>query len=137
MKNSSLASVLIGAAFGAILDLALPVDAISSERIVNRACFIFGDSLIFADTRLHVPESRLARYRKIRNTSSGEEGVCSVKTDPPGFRWLSCYRDIAGNGGYMSSRGDDSRYYLGNVIEAVPGIQISTRVWQGSCKVRR
>jgi hypothetical protein len=107
-----------------------------SERIVDRTCFVIGDSLIFTDTRLHVPESRLARYSKVRNTSSGEEGICSVKVDPPGFHWLSCYRDIGGNGGYMSSRSDDSRYFLRDVVEAVPGIQISTRVWQGSCKAR-
>ena len=108
----------------------------SHERIVDRSCFVSGDALIFTDTRLHVPESRLARYSKIRNTSSGEDGLCSVKADPPGFHWLSCYRDIGGNGGYMSSRSDDSRYSLKDVVEAVPGIQISTRVWQGSCKVR-
>lgn len=108
----------------------------SSERVVDRPCFAFGDALIFTDTNLHVPESRLAKYSKIRNTSSGEDGLCSVMADPPGFHWLSCYRDIGGNGGYMSSRSDDSRYLLRDVVEVVPGIQIDTRTWQGSCKVR-
>jgi hypothetical protein len=129
----------IATSIGLMTSLFLGSPVQSAEPTVDLPCVTNGDSLIFTSSRLWVPESRLVRFRPLERYggTGGQRAICTVKVDPPGYRWLSCYRGVSGP--YMASRSDDSRYPLPNVIEAVadPNASLGRISFSGSCKVKR
>lgn len=118
--------------------LFLECNAKAAEQTVDMQCIANGDSLIFVSNGLWVPHSRLLRFRPLETYGKpgGQRSICTVKVDPPGYRWLSCYKQ--GSGPYMASRSDDSRYLLSSVVQAIKDpYEGGGRAWVGSCKVRR
>ncbi len=98
-------------------------------------CFAIGDSVILQSTGEHVLEQRLVRFTPTQaNDVIGQlprgsrPGLCVVKTDPPGYKWIGCSR--LGNQ-YVT--GVDS--YKVRIVRAVAN-QIQYRGWSGACLVK-
>ena len=98
-------------------------------------CFAIGDSIILQSTGEHVLEQRLVRYTPTpANDVIGQlprgsrPGLCVVKADPPGYKWIGCSR--LGNQ-YVT--GVNS--YKVRIVRAVAN-QIQYRGWSGACLVK-
>jgi len=61
----------------------------------------------------------------------GQRANCTIKNDPPGYKWLPCRKD----GGNFISYATESSQKLFEVEEAIAN-RVQHRGWSGACKVK-
>ena len=61
----------------------------------------------------------------------GQRANCTVKNDPPGYKWVSCGKDGKGYTSY--SAGSSQKLFE---VEEVIANSVQYRGWSGACKVK-
>lgn len=109
--------------------LGLPAKA---EETYNASCKAFGDAITLTSTGEIVLEQRLVKFKpfQVENAPSGQRGVCVIKQDPPGYKWIPCWKK---DGRFASGNWDYPRYI--RPTEAIAN-SVQYRGWTGACKVK-
>ena len=115
-----------------------PGSSLAAENVSKIGCEAYGDAIVASNTGELILEQRLIRYQSLEEYGrhrtgkrGGHRGICTVKNDPPGYRWLPCSKD---EDGYVSNV-DRRNQKLYEVEEAIANA-IQYRGWSGACKVR-
>ena len=110
----------------------------ATETTSKIQCEAAGDAVIATHTGELILEQRLVKFQEPeeygRNTTGrrgGQRAICTIKNDPPGYRWVSCGKDGDGYTSYING----SRQKLMEVEEAITN-RIQYRGWSGACKVK-
>jgi hypothetical protein len=103
-----------------------------AESTYNASCKALGDAITLTSTGELVLEQRLVQFKPIETykAQSGQRGVCIIKKDPPGYRWISCWKK---DGGYVTGDWDYARRVSPKEVIANA---VQHRGWSGACKVR-
>ena len=103
-----------------------------AESTYNASCKALGDAITLTSTGELVLEQRLVQFKPIETykAQSGQRGVCIIKKDPPGYRWISCWEK---DGGYVTGDWDYARRVSPKEVIANA---VQHRGWSGACKVR-
>lgn len=103
-----------------------------AESTYNASCKALGDGITLTRTGEVVLEQRLVKCKPIETykAQSGQHGVCIIKKDPPGYRWISCWKK---DGRYVT--GDWDYAIRISPKEAVANA-VQHRGWSGACKVK-
>ena len=110
------------------LTFGLPVKA---EETYNASCEQAGDYITLTSTGELVLEQRLVKFKPTESYGrSGQRGICVMKQDPPGYKWISCSKKdgrlVTGNWDYPS---------VISPTEAIAN-SVQYRGWSGACKVK-
>lgn len=110
-----------------------------ADSVYKVDCEGAGDFILLSSTGEAILEQRLARFIPLErdglNTTGkrgGQRGICFIKIDTPGYKWLSCGK---GNGEYVIfPRG----YDYPEPIKPVKAIVNSVlyRGWSGACLIK-
>lgn len=110
----------------------------ASETVSEVKCESFGDAVIATNTNEYILEQRLTKFQPLEQPGryttgprGGQKAICTIKNDPPGYKWVSCSKE--GNN-YTTSTGGSSQK-LFEVEEALAN-NIQYRGWSGACKVK-
>ncbi len=95
-------------------------------------CTAFGDGLSLSSTGEGVLEQRLVEFKPLGAyiPHEGQKGLCVIKKDPPGFRWVRCWKK---DGQYATGDWEYPRFITPNL--AIPN-SVQHRGWGGACKVK-
>ena len=133
-KITNLAKPIIAGTFVAIALFTNSCAATESTSEIR--CEALGDAIIATNTGELILEQRMVKFKALeeygRNTTGrrgGQRAICTIKNDPPGYRWVSCGKD---GDGYI---GNGNNINLLEVEEAVAN-QVQYRGWSGACKVK-
>ena len=133
-KITKLAKPIIAVTFLAMALLTNSCAATESTSEIK--CEVVGDYVIATNTGERILEQRMVKFKALeeygRNTTGrrgGQRAICTIKNDPPGYRWVSCGKD---GDGYI---GNGNNISLLEVEEAVAN-QVQYRGWSGVCKVK-
>jgi len=99
-----------------------------AESTYNASCEVLGDAIRLTSTGDFVVEQRLVQFKPIDTYK--ERGVCIIKKDPPGYRWINCFEK---DGGYVT--GWHGAAFRVNPIEVIADA-VQQRGWSGACKVK-
>jgi len=99
----------------------------TTETLSKIKCKAAGDAVLATNTGELILEQRLVKFQPLEEDGR-ERATCTIKNDPPGYRWVSCGRD--GNN-YTTYNGKK----LMKVEEAIAN-SIQHRGWSGACKVK-
>ena len=104
------------------------------EPILKIKCQSRGDSMVRSDSGEPLLEQRLISFSPTTmRTRQGEiHGICTIRTDPPGYKWVTCGKEA--NGAYYTGNWDSPIPI--NPVEAIANI-VQHRSWRGACKIRR
>jgi len=106
-----------------------------AESTYNATCKALGDGISLTRTGEIVLEQRLVKFKPIEDykPQSGQRGVCIIKKDPPGYKWIDCEKS---NGSYKG--GYDAGYISVSPVSFIPNqVQhMSPRSIRGACKVK-
>ena len=110
----------------------------ASETVSKINCEAYGDAVFASNTGDLILEQRLIKYQELeeygRNMSGkrgGQRAICTIKNNPPGYKWVSCGKDEKG---YISNSAGRSQK-LFEVEEAIAN-SVQYRGWSGACKVK-
>ena len=110
----------------------------ASETVSKINCEAYGDAVVASNTGDLILEQRLIKYQELeeygRNMTGkrgGQRAICTVKNNPPGYKWVSCGKDEKG----YTSHSAGSRQQLFEVEEAIAN-SVQHRGWSGACKVK-
>ena len=110
----------------------------ASETVSKINCEAYGDAVFASNTGDPILEQRLIKYQELeeygRNMTGkrgGQRAICTVKNNPPGYKWVSCGKDEKGYISYSAGRSQK----LFEVEEAIANI-VQYRGWSGACKVK-
>jgi len=105
----------------------LTLEQARAESTYNAACKVFGDGISLTRTGEIVLEQRLVKFKPIENYNpqSGQRGVCIIKKDPPGYKWISCGKL---DGSFISVR---PVLFIPDKVQ-----HMSPRSITGACKVK-
>ena len=110
----------------------------ASETVSKINCEAYGDAVFASNTGDLILEQRLIKYQELeeygRNMTGkrgGQRAICTVKNNPPGYKWVSCGKDEKGYISYSAGRSQK----LFEVEEAIANI-VQYRGWSGACKVK-
>jgi len=110
----------------------------ASETVSNIKCEAYGDAVVAANTGETILEQRLIKYQELeeygRNMSGnkgGQRAICTIKNDPPGYKWLSCGKD--GTNYITYATGSSQKLFE---VEEVITNSVQHRGWSGACKVK-
>ena len=104
----------------------------SAEQTYRASCRALGDGISFTSTGELVLEQRLVNFLPSGPyiAEKGQQGTCIMKLDPPGYRWVECWKK-------------DGKYATGNwnyphFIKPTTAIanSVQHRGWSGACKVK-
>ena len=103
-----------------------------SEETYEASCKARGDAITLTTTGESVLEQRLVKFKPIDRYEAqlGQRGVCVMKQDPPGYRWISCWKK-----GERFAAGDFYNPTFIRPSEAVVN-SVLYRGWAGACKVK-
>lgn len=109
-----------------------------ADSVYKVNCEAGGDFILLSSTGEPILEQRLARftplepYEKPTGKRGGQRAICLIKSDPLGYKWLSCGKR---NGGYViSRRGDDYSEPIKPVEVIVNSVLY--RGWSGACLIK-
>ena len=104
------------------------------EPILKVKCQSRGDSMVRSDSGELLLQQRLISFAptKMRTRQGEIHGICTIRTDPPGYKWVSC--DKESNGTYFTGNWDSPIPI--NPVEAIAN-SVQHRSWRGACKIRR
>jgi len=107
--------------------LLMTLEQARAESTYNAACKVFGDGITLTRTGEIVLEQRLVKFKPIENykPQSGQRGVCIIKKDPPGYKWISCQKL---DGSFISVR---PASFIPDQVQ-----HMSPRSITGACKVK-
>ena len=103
-----------------------------AQGTYNANCKAGPDHITLTSTGEIVLEQRLVKFKPVEavDAHSQQRGICVMKQDPPGYRWVSCWkkdgRFVTGNWDYPS---------LIRPTEAIAN-SLQYRGWGGACKVK-
>jgi len=106
---------------------------VSAAEAITKVPCIEGGDWYYTVSNQWIPSERMIGFKQ---TGPGYRGVCSLKADPPGYRWVGCIRNRTSVNAYFSRRSDKSLYRLGNVISAESSRDGAPDGWVGSCLIR-
>lgn len=119
-------------------NLAAATSCAASETVSKINCEAYGDSVIASNTGEIILEQRLIKYQALEEIGSnrtgkrgGHRAICTIKNDPPGYKWVSCMKNGEGFITYYAGRTQK----LFEVEEALAN-SIQHRGWNGACKVK-
>jgi hypothetical protein len=121
------------ATFGFFLTALLTTrEQAKAESTYNASCRALGDAITLTSTGEIVLEQRLVKFKPIETykAQSGQGGICIIKKDPPGYRWISCWKK---DESYVTGDWDYARRI--SPEEAVANA-VQHRGWSGACKVK-
>jgi hypothetical protein len=105
----------------------------NAEPTYSANCRALGDGITLTSTGETVLEQRLVKFEPIETYKSmiGQRGMCTIKKDPPGYRWIRCDKR---DGSY--SEVNNNR--ISPIEFAADSVQhmASRRHWSGACKVK-
>ena len=114
----------------------IPCTAAETTSKIN--CEAYGDGVTASNTGESILEQRLINYqgleeygRNMTGKRGGQRAICTVKNDPPGYKWVSCGKDGKGYTSYSAVRSQK----LFEVEEAIAN-SVQHRGWVGACKVK-
>ena len=114
------------------------ISCAEAETASKINCEAYGDAVIASNTGEIILEQRLVNYqgleeygRNMTGKRGGQRAICTVKNDPPGYRWVSCGKD--GKGYISYSAGSSQKLF--EVEEAIAN-RVQHRGWSGACKVK-
>jgi len=118
--------------------LASATSCTASETVSKINCEAYGDAVVASNTGEIILEQRLIKYQELEEYErdmtgkrGGQKAICTIKNDPPGYKWLPCGKD----GDYYVSYSTESSQKLFEVEEAITN-SVQYRGWSGACKVR-
>jgi len=118
--------------------LASATSCTASETVLKINCEAYGDAVVASNTGEIILEQRLIKYQELEEYGrdmtgkrGGRKAICTIKNDPPGYKWLPCGKD----GDYYVSYSTESSQKLFEVEEAITN-SVQYRGWSGACKVR-
>ena len=124
-RNSSF--FLAAAITGSLQWICLPAKA---DQSYSANCEAVGDAIALTSTGEIVLEQRLIAFKPTGNTNRGQKGICVIKQDPPGHRWIQCWKKDG-----MFATGHWEHPTIINPVEAVAN-SVQYRGWSGACKVK-
>ena len=102
----------------------------NAEETYNANCKADGDTITLTSTGETVLEQRLVDFKPVEKYNQGQRGICVMKQDPPGYKWIPCWKK-------------DGKFARGNwdypsFIQPTEAIVNSVlyRGWSGACKVK-
>ena len=114
------------------------ISCTAAETTSKTNCEAYGDAVVASNTGEIILEQRLVNYQELeeygRNMTGkrgGQRAICTVKNDPPGYKWVSCGKDGKGYTSYSAG----SSQKLFEVEEAIAN-SVQHRGWSGACKVK-
>ena len=114
------------------------ISCTAAETTSKINCEAYGDAVVASNTGEIILEQRLVNYQELeeygRNMTGkrgGQRAICTVKNDPPGYKWVSCGKDGKGYTSYSAG----SSQKLFEVEEAIAN-SVQHRGWSGACKVK-
>ena len=113
--------------------LALPRPAMAdATHKVN--CTAQGDSLTEKATGEGILEQRLVKFTPLKSLGSwgDETGICTIKNDPPGYKWLRC--DKLKSKYFVFTQGRKEPVSV-NPVRAIPNTALY-RGWSGACLIK-
>jgi len=120
--------LLPGAAF-ICAGLLIPVNAETTYKV---NCKADGDAIYINTTGEAILEQRLAKFTPLEAYGrNGQRGICVLKSDPPGFKWLRCDKN---NGNYVIFTQFGGTTVV-KPIKAIPN-SVQYRGWSGACLVK-
>lgn len=124
-------SLLPAAVILAKISLTLSPPA-NAEETYNASCKVLGDAITLTSTGEIVLEQRLIKFKPVETykAQSGQKGICVMKQDPPGYRWISCWKK---DGRFATGDWDYPTFIRPS--EAVVN-SVLYRGWSGACKVK-
>ena len=116
----------------------LTTSCTAAETTSTIKCEALGDAIIATNSGDLILEQRLIQYREMeeygRNMTGkrgGQRALCTIKNDPPGYKWMSCSKDGKDYSTYIMG----SRKKIFEVEEAIAN-RIQHRGWSGACKIK-
>jgi len=105
-----------------------------AEETYNARCLAAGDSISLTGTGEIVLEQRLVTFKLVEpDKGMGSKGICVIKKDPPGFKWIECQKE---NGMYVTGNYQyPTRPTRIKPVQAVAN-SVLYRGWSGACKVK-
>lgn len=110
----------------------------AAETTSKIKCEALGDSIIATNSGDLILEQRLIQYQELeeygRNMTGkrgGQRALCTIKNDPPGYKWVSCSKDGTNYTTYIMG----SRKEIFEIEEAIAN-SVQHRGWSGACKVK-
>jgi len=118
--------------------LAFATSCTASETASKINCEAYGDAVIASNTGEIILEQRLIKYQELeeygRNMTGkrgGQKAICTIKNDPPGYKWLPCGKE---GDNYVSYSTESSRKLF--EVEVAIANSVQHRGWSGACKVK-
>ena len=131
MHNNRKFSCPVSAA-GILLSISLGLgQPAKAEGTYNAGCMVVGDSITLTSTGELVLEQRLVSFKadKSLNPRSDVKGICVMKKDPPGYKWVQCWKQ---DGRYATGNFDNPHWI--KPTQAIAN-SVQYRGWGGACKV--
>ena len=130
MANKS--RLLLAALILATTSLAFGLPA-KAEGTYNASCNQLGDGITLTSTGELVLEPRLVKFRPTEAyTRAGQRGICVMKQDPPGYKWISCSKK---DGRLVTQVTNEEYPKFINPTETITSWSGPGR-WSGTCKVK-
>jgi hypothetical protein len=103
-----------------------------AEETYSASCMAGGDAITLTSTGELVLEGRLVQFKPIETHKAQiqQRGVCVLKKDPPGYRWIPCWKR---DGRFATGDWEYPRWI--NPVEAKAN-SVQYRGWGGACKVK-
>jgi hypothetical protein len=101
-----------------------------AEETYKASCISMGDGITLVSTGELVLEQRLVSFKPLEPTASDGKGVCLMRKDPPGYRWVPCWKRAG-----RFATGDWENPYWINPSQALVD-SVLYRGWSGACKVK-
>lgn len=103
-----------------------------AEETYKASCRALGDGIRLVSTGEPVLEQRLVSFLPLEPYAPqvGQKGVCIMRKDPPGYRWVPCWRK---DGRYAT--GDWEHPHWIRPSQALVN-SVLYRGWSGACKVK-
>ena len=117
----------------------VPLSCTATETVSKIKCEALGDAIIATNTYEPILKPRLVKFQRLKklegqiNTRRGERGICTVKNDPPGYKWVKCGKD-----GYDYITLPDTYGHSRKLFEVEEAVadSVQHRGWSGACKVK-
>jgi len=112
---------------------AITLKQAKSEETYEARCETRGEGIILTSTGEDLVEARITSSKLLDTYSHPPiyRSLCTIKHDPPGYRWVNCHKNTAGD--YFRYI-DGLKYRISPVVESKGGIDMAG--WIGACKVK-